>query len=256
MNRMLERIHLGHRAGGGSPRLAHGGCRACFASDAVRPEPYGQEARTAARARTSGCAKAAACASRKPASTCWRWPTACCRNLRTPRSACTSSPAGSAALCASAWSATPAISGCLRWCRPISRSWPDVDVDVIQKFQFGGIGALFGYEIDLLVTPDPLYKPGCGFRARVRLRAGAGRGPAPSAAQRCMRLAGSARRRGPDHLSRGRGSARRLQPVPDARRRYTQAPQDDRDDRHHAADGGERARRGGAAALARGRVRG
>ena len=32
-----------------------------------------------------------------------------------------------------------------------------------QKFQFGGIGALFGYEIDLLVTPDPLYKPGLHF---------------------------------------------------------------------------------------------
>ena len=32
-----------------------------------------------------------------------------------------------------------------------------------QKFQFGGIGALFGYEIDLLVTPDPLFKPGLHF---------------------------------------------------------------------------------------------
>ncbi|HEX7990317.1 MAG TPA: LysR substrate-binding domain-containing protein, partial [Stenotrophomonas sp.] len=28
---------------------------------------------------------------------------------------------------------------------------------------FGGIGALFGYEIDLLVTPDPLFKPGLKF---------------------------------------------------------------------------------------------
>jgi LysR family transcriptional regulator for metE and metH len=37
-------------------------------------------------------------------------------------------------------------------------------VDVKQKFQFGGIGALFGYEIDLLVTPDPLYKPGLHFQ--------------------------------------------------------------------------------------------
>jgi LysR family transcriptional regulator for metE and metH len=45
----------------------------------------------------------------------------------------------------------------------LSRRWPDVDVDVKQKFQFGGIGALFGYEIDLLVTPDPLYKPGLRF---------------------------------------------------------------------------------------------
>src|SRR6218665_2537840 len=32
-----------------------------------------------------------------------------------------------------------------------------------QKFQFGGIGALFGFEIDLLVTPDPLFKPGLRF---------------------------------------------------------------------------------------------
>ena len=32
-----------------------------------------------------------------------------------------------------------------------------------QKFQFGGIGALFGHEIDLLVTPDPLLKPGLRF---------------------------------------------------------------------------------------------
>jgi LysR family transcriptional regulator for metE and metH len=38
-----------------------------------------------------------------------------------------------------------------------------VDVDVKQKFQFGGIGALYGYEIDMLVTPDPLYKPGLHF---------------------------------------------------------------------------------------------
>ena len=32
-----------------------------------------------------------------------------------------------------------------------------------QRFQFGGIGALFGYEIDVLVTPDPLFKPGLMF---------------------------------------------------------------------------------------------
>jgi LysR family transcriptional regulator for metE and metH len=42
-------------------------------------------------------------------------------------------------------------------------AWPLVDVDVKQKFQFGGVGALFGYEIDLLVTPDPLLKPGLTF---------------------------------------------------------------------------------------------
>ena len=56
---------------------------------------------------------------------------------------------------------------CYQWLlkvvSPYFREWPDVDVDVKQKFQFGGIGALFGYEIDLLVTPDPLYRPGLRF---------------------------------------------------------------------------------------------
>ena len=56
---------------------------------------------------------------------------------------------------------------CYQWLlkivSPYLDAWPDVDVDVKQKFQFGGIGALFGYEIDLLVTPDPLDKPGLVF---------------------------------------------------------------------------------------------
>ncbi|GGI18340.1 LysR family transcriptional regulator [Oxalicibacterium faecigallinarum] len=56
---------------------------------------------------------------------------------------------------------------CYQWLlkvvSPYLAHWPDVDVDVKQKFQFGGIGALFGYEIDLLVTPDPLNKPGLKF---------------------------------------------------------------------------------------------
>lgn len=56
---------------------------------------------------------------------------------------------------------------CYQWLlkvvAPYLANWPDVDVDVKQKFQFGGIGALFGFEIDLLVTPDPLFKPGLHF---------------------------------------------------------------------------------------------
>lgn len=56
---------------------------------------------------------------------------------------------------------------CYQWllkiAAPYLAEWPAVDLDVIQKFQFGGIGALFGYEIDLLVTPDPLYKKGLLF---------------------------------------------------------------------------------------------
>ncbi|MDO3384814.1 LysR family transcriptional regulator [Gilvimarinus sp. SDUM040013] len=46
---------------------------------------------------------------------------------------------------------------------PYLSAWPDVDVDVKQQFQFGGMAALFGHDIDLLVTPDPLFKPGVVF---------------------------------------------------------------------------------------------
>ncbi|GGE68893.1 LysR family transcriptional regulator [Paenalcaligenes hominis] len=56
---------------------------------------------------------------------------------------------------------------CYQWLlkivSPYLNAWPDVDVDVKQKFQFGGIGALVDYEIDLLVTPDPVFKPGLRF---------------------------------------------------------------------------------------------
>ncbi len=57
----------------------------------------------------------------------------------------------------------PCYQWLLRVVSPYLAAWPDVDVDVKQKFQFGGIGALFAYEIDLLVTPDPLFKPGLHF---------------------------------------------------------------------------------------------
>jgi LysR family transcriptional regulator for metE and metH len=56
---------------------------------------------------------------------------------------------------------------CYQWLlkivSPYLAAWPAVDVDVKQKFQFGGIGALFAHEIDMLVTPDPLFKPGLTF---------------------------------------------------------------------------------------------
>ena len=58
---------------------------------------------------------------------------------------------------------------CYQWLlkivSPYLASWPAVDVDVKQKFQFGGISALFNHEIDLLVTPDPLHKPDLTFEA-------------------------------------------------------------------------------------------
>ena len=56
---------------------------------------------------------------------------------------------------------------CYQWLQKISapylRAWPLVDLDIKQEFQFGGIGALLTYDIDLLVTPDPLEKPGLHF---------------------------------------------------------------------------------------------
>ena len=56
---------------------------------------------------------------------------------------------------------------CYQWLlkvvEPFLLQWQDVELDVIQAFQFGGMGALRGYEIDLLVTPDPLHKPGVEF---------------------------------------------------------------------------------------------
>jgi LysR family transcriptional regulator, regulator for metE and metH len=56
---------------------------------------------------------------------------------------------------------------CYRWLlqvvEPFLRAWPDVDLDVRQKFQFGGIAALFGHDIDMLVTPDPLRRKGLHF---------------------------------------------------------------------------------------------
>jgi LysR family transcriptional regulator for metE and metH len=56
---------------------------------------------------------------------------------------------------------------CYQWLLKIAatflRAWPTVDLDVIQKFQFGGIDALYGNDIDTLVTPDPLQKQGLHF---------------------------------------------------------------------------------------------
>lgn len=56
---------------------------------------------------------------------------------------------------------------CYQWLlKVVSRymgQWPDVDIDVKQKFRFGGMGALFNHEIDLIVTPDPLLMSGVSY---------------------------------------------------------------------------------------------
>lgn len=46
---------------------------------------------------------------------------------------------------------------------PFLRAYPDVDIDVRQAFQFGGVGPLVGHEIDALITPDPVTTPGLSF---------------------------------------------------------------------------------------------
>ncbi|MCS6997349.1 MAG: LysR family transcriptional regulator [Casimicrobiaceae bacterium] len=49
---------------------------------------------------------------------------------------------------------------CYQWLQPLLRpyllAWPDVELDVLQRFQFGGVAALVHGEIDVLVTPDPV----------------------------------------------------------------------------------------------------
>lgn len=56
---------------------------------------------------------------------------------------------------------------CYQWLLTIvgdyMQRWPDVDVDVKQKFRFGGLDALVEHEIDLLVTPDPMPRAGLHF---------------------------------------------------------------------------------------------
>lgn len=58
---------------------------------------------------------------------------------------------------------------CYQWLlkvvKPFLSDYPGVDVDVRQKFTFGGLQALHGYDIDLLLTPDPLHLPTIQYEA-------------------------------------------------------------------------------------------
>ncbi|AWB65599.1 LysR family transcriptional regulator [Saccharobesus litoralis] len=53
----------------------------------------------------------------------------------------------------------PCYQWLLRVIQPYLVDWPEIDIDVRQEFQFGALGALLSYEIDVLITPDPLFKP-------------------------------------------------------------------------------------------------
>lgn len=56
---------------------------------------------------------------------------------------------------------------CQKWLMrvtsPYLDAWPDVDFDLCTAFRFGGIAALLGHEIDLLITPDPVELPGLSY---------------------------------------------------------------------------------------------
>ncbi len=57
---------------------------------------------------------------------------------------------------------------CYQWLlkvvKPYIERYPEVDIDVKQQFQFGGMEALLNYDIDVLVTPDPIHQPGVTFK--------------------------------------------------------------------------------------------
>ena len=58
---------------------------------------------------------------------------------------------------------------CYQWLlnvvSPYLAAWPRVDVDVKQQFQFKGIAALYNHEVDILITPDPVFAEGLVFAA-------------------------------------------------------------------------------------------
>jgi hypothetical protein len=43
--------------------------------------------------------------------------------------------------------------------KPYLLEWPDVDLELTTSFAFDGVTALAGYEIDILITPDPIRHP-------------------------------------------------------------------------------------------------
>lgn len=49
---------------------------------------------------------------------------------------------------------------CHKWLmsvtQPYLMDWPDVDLELTTSFAFGGMAALTAYEIDILITPDPI----------------------------------------------------------------------------------------------------
>lgn len=53
---------------------------------------------------------------------------------------------------------------CHQWLMGVTKpylvDWPHVDLELTTAFAFGGVAALTVYEIDILITPDPIEAPG------------------------------------------------------------------------------------------------
>ncbi|MGB0203975.1 MAG: LysR family transcriptional regulator [Neptuniibacter sp.] len=58
---------------------------------------------------------------------------------------------------------------CYQWLTKVSATYLEqfqgIDLDVKQRFQFGGMAALFNHDIDLLVTPDPIQMKAIHFES-------------------------------------------------------------------------------------------
>lgn len=56
---------------------------------------------------------------------------------------------------------------CHQWLMGVTKpylvDWPHVDLELTTSFAFGGVAALTGYEIDILITPDPIEAPGIHY---------------------------------------------------------------------------------------------
>ncbi len=56
---------------------------------------------------------------------------------------------------------------CHQWLMGVTKpylvEWPDVDLELTTSFAFGGVTALTGHEIDILITPDPIETPGISY---------------------------------------------------------------------------------------------
>lgn len=56
---------------------------------------------------------------------------------------------------------------CHQWLMAVTKpylvDWPDVDLELTTSFAFGGVAALTGSEIDILITPDPIEASGINY---------------------------------------------------------------------------------------------